>query len=398
MEKLNPIRKALPALLALVLIVPAAALQPPQAEAEGLSAGTTSTQVVKVAKAKKHKKHKRIAIKKAVAATVSDRVYTGKEIKPAVKLKYKRRKLKAGRDYTLSYESNVKAGNAKIIVRGNGRFKGARVICFKIEKADIAKVKIAKIKSYYTTGLSAIKPVPEVSRFGEPLKAKRDYKVSYSDNVMPGRATVTIKGKGNYTGSRTIKFKLVNRGDVLARMACKLSYSHEKLAKNGYKGTKAYLEAYKTHKAKGVWTPISCSVGMHIAIRAAKIDCNFKINTEQDCKYLNFWSETPGNDKWTCLGDYVNGMELLPGDILLGDKKKKVNHIFMYVGENIAKRVYKSDLVDTDADFGEPTGAWVSSHARYRGGAAMCISEYKFASSGSKHYRVFRCTNPDRGM
>ena len=33
------------------------------------------------------------------------------------------------------------------------------------------------------------------------LKAGRDYQVWYSNNINPGQATVTIKGKGNYTGT-----------------------------------------------------------------------------------------------------------------------------------------------------------------------------------------------------
>ena len=382
-------------MLSLMLVLPVGLAAPAEAHAGELEAGSPSAQVVKSTHAKKAKKPKKVFIGKAKAADVKSRVYTGKEIKPAVKLTYKGRKLKKDRDYTLEYSSNVNVGTAKIVIRGAQRFKGKKVIKFDIVKAEISKAKVAKIASKYTTGLSAVKPAPEVTRFGLPLKKGRDYTVAYRNNVMPGKAIATIKGKGNYTGSAVVTFKLINMGDSLARKACKLSYSQESLVSDGFKGTNSYLSAYEKYKAKGVWTPISCSVGMHIAIRAAKYDADFTINTEKDCKYLNFWSDEPGNDKWACLGYFYSDMELLPGDILLGDKKKGVNHIFMYVGDDIAQKVYKTNLKGTDADRGSPAGPWVSSHVRYRGGSALCMCDWRRASSGHKSFKVFRCIDPD---
>ena len=54
----------------------------------------------------------------------------------------------------------------------------------------------------------AIKPSPTVKDGDKTLVKDTDYTLSYSNNVNPGTATITIKGKGNYSGSRTVTFKI----------------------------------------------------------------------------------------------------------------------------------------------------------------------------------------------
>lgn len=51
----------------------------------------------------------------------------------------------------------------------------------------------------------AIKPPVEVYE-GETLLTKKDYTVTYSDNIKAGTATVKVTGRGNYQGSDTTKF------------------------------------------------------------------------------------------------------------------------------------------------------------------------------------------------
>ena len=43
---------------------------------------------------------------------------------------------------------------------------------------------------------------------GITLTNGTDYTVSYSNHINPGTATVTITGKGYYTGSRVINFTI----------------------------------------------------------------------------------------------------------------------------------------------------------------------------------------------
>ena len=63
-----------------------------------------------------------------------------------------------------------------------------------------AKVR-TKAEAYPCTGKGR-KPEPIVTIGGKTLVKGRDYTIaSYTNNIDPGRATITVKGKGNYNGS-----------------------------------------------------------------------------------------------------------------------------------------------------------------------------------------------------
>ena len=55
---------------------------------------------------------------------------------------------------------------------------------------------------------SAIKPVPAVKVSGKTLKNGTDYTVSYKNNTELGTATLTVSGKGNYSGSVSKNFTI----------------------------------------------------------------------------------------------------------------------------------------------------------------------------------------------
>jgi len=52
-------------------------------------------------------------------------------------------------------------------------------------------------------------PLKKVVLSGRTLEEEQDYTVSYSKNVNIGTATVTVEGKGNYTGTVKKTFKIV---------------------------------------------------------------------------------------------------------------------------------------------------------------------------------------------
>lgn len=64
----------------------------------------------------------------------ADYVYTGEAYTPSVKVWYGGKYRTEGRDYTVSYENNINAGTAKIIVTGIGLFGGKKEETFQIEK------------------------------------------------------------------------------------------------------------------------------------------------------------------------------------------------------------------------------------------------------------------------
>ena len=76
-----------------------------------------------------------------------------------------------------------------------------------IGKKDISGVTIDAIANQSYTG-SAITPDPVV-KDGETILVKdQDYTVDYTNNTNAGTATLTIKGKGNYTGTKDATFTI----------------------------------------------------------------------------------------------------------------------------------------------------------------------------------------------
>ena len=73
-------------------------------------------------------------------------------------------------------------------------------------RLDSAIVK-ARVSDRVYTG-SEQKPKPTVVAAGSVLKEGTDCTLSYSNNVKGGTASVTIRGKGNYSGSVTKTFKI----------------------------------------------------------------------------------------------------------------------------------------------------------------------------------------------
>lgn len=134
--------------------------------------------------------------------------YTGKEWKPEVTVSFNSATQTAGNDYTVSYENNINAGTAKIIITGIGdHFTGLTEKTFTINSAEISGCTFAPIADV-TYNTRAHTPEVTVAISGRTLEADKDYTVSYASNVNAGTATVTVTGKGNFTGSANTTFTI----------------------------------------------------------------------------------------------------------------------------------------------------------------------------------------------
>lgn len=134
--------------------------------------------------------------------------YTGKEWKPEVAVSFNDAALTADTDYTVSYENNINAGTAKIIITGIGdHFTGLTEKTFTINSAEISGCTFAPIADV-TYNTKAHTPEVTVAISGRTLEADKDYTVSYASNVNAGTVTVTVTGKGNFTGSANTTFTI----------------------------------------------------------------------------------------------------------------------------------------------------------------------------------------------
>ncbi len=138
--------------------------------------------------------------------TIKTQTYTGKAIKPAVKVVVDGKVLKNGTDYTVTYKNNTKVGTATAIIKGKGSYFGTIKKTFKIAKSlTSAKVTGIKDKTYNGKHLTQ---APKVVLNGKTLKNGTDYTLSYKNNLSAGSATVKIVGKGKYTGTITKTFQI----------------------------------------------------------------------------------------------------------------------------------------------------------------------------------------------
>lgn len=105
-------------------------------------------------------------------------------------------------------------------------------------KQSLSKAKITGLSSKTYNGKAQTQSKLKVTYDGKTLKQGTDYTVSYKNNTKAGTATVTVSGKGNYTGSKDASFTI------------------KKAAQSISKVSGSYTKAYKTNftlspKAKG---------------------------------------------------------------------------------------------------------------------------------------------------
>ncbi len=143
----------------------------------------------------------------AVKGVAAAYTYTGAAIQPAIRVEDNGSVLSSGTDYQVSYKNNINTGKASITITGVGKYQGSKTVTFKITPQNLGRASIANVKNQVYDGKEK-KPSVNVKSGGAKLKEGTDYKVSYDKNKAPGMANVTIRGKGNYTGAITTKFKI----------------------------------------------------------------------------------------------------------------------------------------------------------------------------------------------
>lgn len=134
--------------------------------------------------------------------------YNGSYQKPTVTVKDGSKTLKNGTDYSLTYKNNKNAGKAAVVISGTGKYFGTKTVYFTIKPKSIAGLKYSKISNKEYTA-KQIKPSLSVKDGSKTLVKNTNYTVTYSENKSIGYGYVKVKGKGDYTGSKSIKFTII---------------------------------------------------------------------------------------------------------------------------------------------------------------------------------------------
>ena len=328
---------------------------------------------------------------------------TGKAISPPVDVVFNGRVMKKGFDYSLSYEDNTMAGTARLRVHGMRNLVGDKTAEFAIvpskgdsenrsvaEKANIAQCDISKIKAQAFTG-KAITPTPKVSYRGNSLAKGRDFTLSYKNNKNLGTASITIQGKGDYTGKKTVSFKIAGgAGARIAAAAVALAggWSSDNRApgptsngKGGWSDAQSAPPSKKSWRGqkwdwtlyKKVYAKVNkirpghrihhacCDCLPVLAVLWAGVDDGYLDNrwptVARERSYLDKsgkWTRVGGSDGyWHTNGGAGYGTggvkSLQPGDILI-TLPNRHKHVMVYVGHDAAAKKWgrgtKVELVD----------------------------------------------------
>ena len=151
-----------------------------------------------------------MSIKDSDIVTSADAyTHTGNAITPDVNISYAYDgqiiPLSKDFDYTVEYSDNINIGTGNISIQGINFFKETSTTTFHIY-GSINACNIALSQTSYTyTGKELIPDV--IVRYGNTTLIKdTDYSVAYSNNISVGTANVTVTGKGNYRGTRTLNY------------------------------------------------------------------------------------------------------------------------------------------------------------------------------------------------
>lgn len=140
-----------------------------------------------------------------VPATVT---YTGQAYTPEVTVVMGGKTLTRDVDYTVSYRNNVRVGTATVVITGMGIYSGEKTVTFRIQEKSINNCTIYAVASQTYNGKLQTPPVV-VKDGNTALVQGRDYTLSYRNNLNVGTGYVTITGAGDYKGSATKSFAIV---------------------------------------------------------------------------------------------------------------------------------------------------------------------------------------------
>lgn len=168
---------------------------------------------------------------------IANQVYNGTQQKPTFTVKYGNMLLKEDTaqngtgDYTVRYINNRNIGTATVVLSAveGSEYIGTKTITFKITGTPISKASATLSGSRIYNG-GEIKPqvnllIRESSTETKQLTEGVDYSLAYSNNVNAGTAKILITGRGKYTGSKTVTFKITPYD--LSKLPAKANYGSQ---------------------------------------------------------------------------------------------------------------------------------------------------------------------------
>lgn len=151
-------------------------------------------------------------------------IYSGKQIRPAVRVKTKEGRTLSSKYYKVTYRNNINAGTGTVRIVGKKGYYGSKEITFPIAPKELKKITVKSLsKLAFMKTADQIKPV--LKNGSTYLTEGKDYEIDYSTLnekeislgllklrkiELKATAVTEYAGKpGNYTGEKIIKCTIV---------------------------------------------------------------------------------------------------------------------------------------------------------------------------------------------
>jgi uncharacterized repeat protein (TIGR02543 family) len=162
--------------------------------------------------------------------------YTGSAITPGFTVSLTNVDLHVGTNYVASWADNTNAGTATVSVSLTNRPSGVQTNTFRIKPKPLEDGMVQVIlpdAGWCTYDGTAQQPGVAVSWNGRTLEAGTDYEIEgWTNNVNAGEGTVTVRGKGNFTGRASAPFAIAKRSVTLTSASAEKTYDATPLATN----------------------------------------------------------------------------------------------------------------------------------------------------------------------
>jgi hypothetical protein len=227
---------------------------------------------------------------------ITDKSYSGKGRTQNITVTLNGKVLNKDFDYKVTYSNNKNVGTATMTITGMSAYTGTITKTFKITPKKITPT-VTLSTSAYTYNGSAKKPTVTV-KDGDTKLTTSDYSVTYATGrTNVGKYSVKVTLKGNYSGTKTVYFKINPKGTTISSLT-KASKAFTVKWKKQATQTSGYQIQYSTSSAfasgnKTATVTKNTTVSKKISSLKAKKKYYVRIRTYKSVsgtKYYSSWS------------------------------------------------------------------------------------------------------------
>ncbi len=184
----------------------------------------------------------KVATEKSSYTLLTDKNSEG-AVEPVVTVSKGTTKYVKGADYDVTYLYNDKVGTAYAVVTGKGKLYGSKKLKFTIKGISIKEVQVSGVKNLtYDPYQYYMRQDGCSLKYGKKdLVLYEDYILNYKNNTKAGKATLIIKGVGDFTGTRNISFTIAKAEIKASEVVVSPDAEYTK------GGTRAYVEVTKNN-------------------------------------------------------------------------------------------------------------------------------------------------------